>query len=292
MYYMHKKEQSGWVKIHRKMRDNPYMKKPAYRSVWIELLFEAEHGMKLVNKEWVKKDEKEMKSIIFKGERIYLKPGQLTCGAKQLSEWTGVPRGTVERILKTFKNEGMIEVQTSNEFSLVQIINWESYQSNEEQVEERVRNQRGTSEERVRTPKEWKNEKNEKSVVREKTQEAQSVAQPPTHKGMTFNDFSNSVAKKDEMFVFLQGRYLIQRPDLDLHAVGNEFSKFCEYWSEKSPNGKKERWEKEPVFDVSRRLTTWFSKVKITQEYKDEMERSKVQRMQEYYSNLQHNENN
>lgn len=34
-------------------------------------------------------------------------------------------------------------------------------------------------------------------------------------------------------------------------------SKFCEYWSEHSANGKKMRFEMEKVFDISRRLSTW-----------------------------------
>jgi len=32
---------------------------------------------------------------------------------------------------------------------------------------------------------------------------------------------------------------------------------FCDYWTESSPNGKKLRFEKEKVFSIPRRLTTW-----------------------------------
>lgn len=119
------------------------MDKPAYRSIWIELLLEANHN---------KRD------ILWKGKRITINPGQFTCGAKQLSKSTGVPRGTVERILKCFKNEEQIEVETSNVFSLITVKKWNEYQSSEEVNEEQVRNKRGTSEEQVRTPKECKNE--------------------------------------------------------------------------------------------------------------------------------------
>ena len=54
----------------------------------------------------------------------------------------------------------------------------------------------------------------------------------------------------------------------------------------------KERWEKESVFDVARRLSTWFSRVKLTQEDKEVMERERIQRMTEYYSNLSNNKQN
>lgn len=151
---------TGWVKLHRKLRDNPYMRRPAYRAVWIELLLEAQHGMKVVGKKRVKKEEAEMKTVLWRGKKMYLKSGQLTVGMKQLSEWTGVPRGTCERIVKCFKNEEMIEEQTSAVFSLITIKNWGQYQNDEEPVEELMRNKRGTDEELMRTPKEWKNGQN------------------------------------------------------------------------------------------------------------------------------------
>lgn len=132
------------------MRDNPWMKKPAYRSVWLELLLEASH---------------EPRDIVWKGKRTTLQPGQLTCGAKQLSEWTGVPRGTVERILKVLKSEEQIEVQGGSKFSLITVKNWTSYQKSEEQNEEQVRNRRGAGEELVRTPKECKNVKMKENTL-------------------------------------------------------------------------------------------------------------------------------
>jgi hypothetical protein len=139
----------GWIKLHRKLRDNPWMSRPAYRSVWIELLLEAQH--------------QSGKKIIFKGKSQTLLPGQLTTGLKQLSQWTGVPRGTVQRILKTFKNETMIETLTSNEFTLVTLLNWESYQNDETPNETPVKLQRNSNETPVGPPKECNNDKNDKN---------------------------------------------------------------------------------------------------------------------------------
>ncbi len=155
--------------MHRKLRDNPYMNKPAYRAIWIELLLEAEHGMKFIKGKWVKKEEKEMKSVIWKGKRIYLKPGQLTCGLKQLSKWTGVPRSSCKRVLDCFKTETMIETQTSNKFSLVTINNWEVHQQNETQNETVMRRQWDASETPVDPPKECKNDKNEEKEEKAST---------------------------------------------------------------------------------------------------------------------------
>ncbi len=38
-----------------------------------------------------------------------------------------------------------------------------------------------------------------------------------------------------------------------------EKGKFLSYWTEKSPNGKKERWQMERVFDIKRRWDTWLT---------------------------------
>lgn len=37
---------------------------------------------------------------------------------------------------------------------------------------------------------------------------------------------------------------------------------FFEYWSESSTDGKKMRYEKEPVFDIKRRMDTWLKNSK------------------------------
>lgn len=140
------------------MRDNPFLRRPAYRAVWIEMLFEAEHGMIKDNGEWREKKEDELRQIIWKCKTQRLQPGQLTIGTKQLGEWAGVPRGTVQRILETFKNEQMIEQQTSNKFSLITIKKWKDYQINEQQNEQQVSNKRATSEHTLRM-KECKNVK-------------------------------------------------------------------------------------------------------------------------------------
>lgn len=153
-------ENLGWIKLHRKLLENPWFRKPAYRSVWIELLMRAEH---------------KPRDIVWEGKRMTLQPGQLTCGAEQLSRWTMIPRGTIERILKCFKNEEQIEELTSFRFRLITIKNWGSYQKNEEQNEEQVRSKRGASEEQVDTLKEVKNTRIQEMKKKKETGETHFV---------------------------------------------------------------------------------------------------------------------
>lgn len=154
----------GYIKLWRKVWDNPIMRKPAYFSVFCWMLSEACHGMVKEGEKWREAKEDELPTKIFRGKRIILRSGQFTSGAYQIAENTGVPRGTVERIIKVLKNEEQIEVQTDRQCSLITIKNWKQYQMNEERNEERVRNDRGTTEERVRTTEECKNIKNVKKI--------------------------------------------------------------------------------------------------------------------------------
>ena len=50
-------------------------------------------------------------------------------------------------------------------------------------------------------------------------------------------------------------------PQAPKKLLWDEIKKFYNYWTEKNALGTKERWEKQTVFQVDRRLVTWFSKI-------------------------------
>lgn len=143
----------GYLKLWRKIRDNPRMRDPHYLAVWITLLTEAAY-----------KD----RDVVFGGKRITLKPGQLITGRRQIAENTGVQESKVERILTLLKNEQQIEQRTSSINRLITITNWHIYQDGEQRIEQQVNNDRTTSEQRVNTPEELKNYKNDKNVRKER----------------------------------------------------------------------------------------------------------------------------
>ena len=167
-----------------------------------------------------------------------IKRGQFITSANKIAEGTGVPRGTVERILKYLENEVMIEEQTTKKFRLISVINYPKYQSSEEVNEEQVRNKRGTSEEQVDTNNNYKElkstNKNEKTPAQE------------------MKDFLDNPEKIVS---------LLKEKGGDENIVRREISKFISYWTERNKSGTKERWELQPTFDVSRRLGNWFSKI-------------------------------
>lgn len=133
----------GWIKLHRKILDNPVINKDAdYLAVWIYLLLNATH--------------KEV-SAIFKGKKILLIPGQLITGRKSISDDLSISESKIYRILNDFKSEQQIEQQTSNKNSLITILKWNEYQNNEQQNEQQMNNKRTTNEQQVNTNKNERN---------------------------------------------------------------------------------------------------------------------------------------
>ena len=123
---------NGWIKLHRKLWDNPVVTKdPEHLAVWIYLLTNATH---------------ERHKTLYGGKPITLKPGQLITGRVKISKATGVNQHKVDRVLKLFASEQQIEQQSNRYGSVISICKWDKYQVHEQQSEQRVSNNRATSE--------------------------------------------------------------------------------------------------------------------------------------------------
>lgn len=139
----------GWIKIHRKMLDNPVVfKDPDHLAVWMYLLLTATH-----------KDRPTM----FGGTKIILKPGQLVTGRKKISEQTGVEESKVKRILNAFKSEQQIDQQAKRYGSIISILEWDKYQEVDQPNDQQMTNECPTSDQQLTTKQECKNDKNVKN---------------------------------------------------------------------------------------------------------------------------------
>lgn len=135
-------EENGWIKIHRKIWDNPVVTKdPARIATWVWLITHATH---------------KPHDTLFGGKRITLMPGQLITGRKKLARELHVNEHKIDRMLRAFKNEQQIEQQSKPYGSLITIKNWHKYQDFEQQNEQQMSNQRATSEQQVSTKQECK----------------------------------------------------------------------------------------------------------------------------------------
>ena len=143
-------EAMGYVKLYRKILENPVVCKDAeYFAIWIYLLLSATH---------------KPYETLFNGTKIILKSGQLITGRKVISKKLTISEGKVTRVLEKLKIEQQIEQQTSNKNRLITILNWEEYQSSEQQIEHQLNNNWTTTEQQLNTNKNTKNIKNTKNT--------------------------------------------------------------------------------------------------------------------------------
>jgi hypothetical protein len=136
-------ENNGWIKVHRKLLNNPISRKPYYAWVWIYLLLICNH------------DKQE---FIWNGGRKTVKRGQVITGRINISQNTGVPQSTVERILNYLEKDGQIEQQKTNKYRLITVKNYNLYQDQWTTNGQQMDNKRTQT--RMN-----KNEKNEKNIL-------------------------------------------------------------------------------------------------------------------------------
>ena len=124
----------GWIKFHREYLDNPTITKDAeHLAVWVYLLTKARFNKK---------------EVYFSGEKIEISAGQLHITCKEIYEYLKIDRNKLTRILKSFKNEHLIEQQTNNHKTLITLARWAFYQGiNEQPSEQQMSNQRATEQE-------------------------------------------------------------------------------------------------------------------------------------------------
>lgn len=67
-------------------------------------------------------------------------------------------------------------------------------------------------------------------------------------------EFFGNLEKQEELITHLSEEKGIPRDQ-----CAAQIKKFISYWTEKNPSGKKQRWQMQKVFEVNRRLATWFS---------------------------------
>lgn len=111
---------SGWIKLHRKILDSPLWKdcNNNQRLLMITLLLKANH---------------ETKKWIFKGQEYEVGPGQFITSLKSLSEDTGLTMSSVQRSLLKLEKYNFSISKSTNKNRLITIVNWEKYQSIEDE---------------------------------------------------------------------------------------------------------------------------------------------------------------
>lgn len=139
----------GWIKLYRKLIENPVFLKPELLQLFIYCLLKA---------------NRETQRIIFNGQEIEIKSGQFITGRHVMAKDLKQKSKTTYNRLQILKNIGILDIKTTNKFSLVTVRNYELYQSKETKKDSKKDNQRTTRGQPEDTNKNDKNDKNEKNI--------------------------------------------------------------------------------------------------------------------------------
>ena len=190
---------TGWVKLHREWKNNAtVMKDSDYFSVFIYLMMEATF---------------EEKSEYYGGEKIILKAGQLLICHREIYECLKIEPTKLRRILKLFKNDGLIDYQTDKHKTLITLEFWSDYQGkndepNDYQMTDRCRTEQEREKEKEKRSKREK-EKEKEIYNKERRKEAPTgrafydlrrkgdLSSPPTY-GDADEFFALAVARSYE----------------------------------------------------------------------------------------------
>jgi len=236
----------NWIKLYRKTLKNPVVMKDAeHLAVWVWLLMKA---------------VKFPTCVYFGGETITLRPGQWTTGRRTIASELHISESKVYRILKRFENEQLIEQRTDRQCTLISIVRWNDYQENEQQTEQRVNNERTTSEQRVNTKKESKESRESKegkkdiytpeyeeivgylnemcgTSYRASSKKTQSLIRARLNEGYRVDDFKAVIYKKGKQWVNDPKMCKFLRPETLFS------NKFEGYLNERESSESISRWE-------------------------------------------------
>ena len=210
---------NGWIKLHRKIFDNPIWQNEKALKIWIWCLLKANH---------------KQNHILFSRQQIPIKKGQFIFGRKKASQELRIPETTIYFWINYLKVNSYIDIKSTNKYSIITILNWNEYQT----IDSKVDNKRTTDGQQMDTNKNVKNDKNEKNNI----YTPQNLSKQFFNKEKYFNTLLDEFSKALK----------VQREKLE-----EEFNHFILYWTEPNRSGSKVRWELERTFDVKRRLYTW-----------------------------------
>ena len=139
----------GYVKLHRSIVDSTVFQDAEVLKLWIWLLCNvayADHD------------------VLINGKIITVKTGQVITGRKKLGEQLNLSENKVYRALSILQKLGNVNIKTNNRYSVVTVIKWAKYQSDNQNVNNTATTQQqhsNTTEE----SKERKERKERKEVV-------------------------------------------------------------------------------------------------------------------------------
>lgn len=104
----------GWIKLHRKLMDNPIFDNPNLLRVWLWCLLKASHD-----------HHQQMVGL----QVVDLEPGRFVTGRFKGANELGINPSTFYKYLKILEEMQMINLKSNNKMTIVTIENWRKYQT-------------------------------------------------------------------------------------------------------------------------------------------------------------------
>ena len=157
----------GWVKIHRKIIDNPYyFSEPFTRSqAWVDMIIIANHKPGMFYK---------------RGIRVDVKRGEIGYDIETLAKRWKWSRGKAERFFLQLENDSQIVRQKTNVTTILSILNYELYQGddNPNQLPNDKANDKANGQQTVKQTETNNNDNNKENDKNDKKKRS-SVFAPP-----------------------------------------------------------------------------------------------------------------
>ncbi len=122
-------DNQGFIIFHRKVTDHPIFKSAGLFRLFFYLVCKANH---------------QENRFLFNGEEVVVKRGQLITGRLALSKALREKPSTIRNWCQTLSKSGIVDIKSNNKFSLITIIKYSQYQSNQVSTDNKKDNQRTT----------------------------------------------------------------------------------------------------------------------------------------------------
>lgn len=137
---------AGYIKLHRQLTEWEWYKNIPVKTLFIHCLLRANH-----------KDNK--------WQGIVIKKGSFVTSLDNLAFETGLTKRQVRTALDKLKTTHELTHQTTRQYSIIIINNWDKFQFDDTQPDTQMTHERHTDDTQMTLNKNEKNEKNEKNII-------------------------------------------------------------------------------------------------------------------------------
>ena len=156
----------GWVKLHRVITNHALYQNSYAVHLFIHCITKA----RVTDK-----------TILFNGQPLFLKRGQLVIGRKSVARQTGMSERNYRTATKLLTNLGNITLKTTNRFTIVTVCNYDTYQSQKSDTDHEATMRRPRGDHEATTNK---NVENVKNIIEDSASPVSKRFVPPTVEDM------------------------------------------------------------------------------------------------------------